>query len=82
MGQWAMHGNPLVVWTVRRSMLNSRFRIIAALGAWSLAVVLCAQSDDRVAYVPARAVPHTADSEAMGFRSTAVPGVLEMALPT
>lgn len=62
-------------------MLNNRLRFIAALGAWSLVVVLCAQSDDRFAYVPARTVPRTADSEGMGFRSTAVPGVLEMALP-
>jgi len=62
-------------------MFNVHLRLGAVLGAWALVAVLCAQSDERYAYVPTRAVPHTADDEGMGFRSTAVPGVLEMALP-
>lgn len=62
-------------------MLKSRLRLGVALCSWSLVALLCAQTDDRYAYVPTRAVPQTADNEGMGFRTTAVPGVLEMALP-
>lgn len=40
-----------------------------------------AQSEERYAYVPTRPIERTADDANMGFRSSSVPGMLEMAVP-
>lgn len=63
-------------------MYSIVLRNIAFLGACTLVLMASGQSDERYAYVPSKAVERTADNESMGFRTSAVPGVLEMALPT
>ena len=40
-----------------------------------------AQSEEHYAYVPSRPIERTADDANMGFRSSSVPGMLEMAVP-
>lgn len=39
------------------------------------------QADDRVAYLPSKAISRTADDISIGFRESAVPGVVELDLP-
>lgn len=40
-----------------------------------------AQSEERYAFVPSRPIERTADDANMGFRSSSVPGMLELAVP-
>ena len=46
------------------------------------ATVLMAQVDGLVAYVPAKPIERTADSESIGFMASAVGGKAEAILPT
>lgn len=56
--------------------------LLLALGITLGCVTLAhAQSEERYAYVPSRPIERTADDANMGFRSSSVPGMLEMAVP-
>jgi hypothetical protein len=39
------------------------------------------QADDRLAYLPSKAITRTADDIRIGFRESAVPGIVELELP-
>jgi hypothetical protein len=58
---------------------KSLFLVIVILGLAT--PMVSAQSDDRVAYMPAKAISRTADDERIGFRDSAVPGMVELELP-
>lgn len=62
------------------SVMELRTALVAC--AMILTYTAIAQSEERIAYVPLRAVEHTADNEAMGFRTGAVGGLLEMSVPS
>lgn len=47
----------------------------------SFSNALCAQTDDRVAYLAPRPIARTADNHELGFRNGAVPGMVEFSMP-
>ncbi|MBP6574921.1 MAG: hypothetical protein KA230_10755 [Flavobacteriales bacterium] len=55
-------------------------RFLPLLFACSLAGMANAQSED-IAYVPREAPARTADDVSIGFRDTAEPGIVDLALP-
>lgn len=55
-------------------------RILPLLFACSVAGIVYGQSED-IAYVPREAPARTADDVSIGFRDTAEPGIVDLALP-
>jgi len=67
---------------VKDGMYRSHFFIATFLASVLPATDLMAQVDELVAYVPAKPIERTADSESIGFMSGAVGGKAEAILPT
>jgi hypothetical protein len=55
--------------------------ILSAVVFTASAYSAIGQADERVAYLPANAIARTADDISIGFRESAVPGVVELELP-
>lgn len=62
--------------------MDPRKRLLLAVVTLGLsAPLVSAQADDRIAYMPTKAISRTADDERIGFRDSAVPGMVELELP-